>query len=135
MATIFTRIANGEIPSFKCAENEDFYAFLDIAPLAKGHTLVIPKHVEDDYLFHLDEKTYEGLMKFAREVAIALKAAVPCQRVGVAVLGMEVPHTHIHLVPLNQESDMDFRKPKLQLEPAQMKAIADAILAEYEKNR
>ena len=135
MATIFTRIANGEIPSFKCAENEDFYAFLDIAPLAKGHTLVIPKHVEDDYLFHLDEKTYDGLMKFAREVAIALKAAVPCQRVGVAVLGMEVPHTHIHLVPLNQESDMDFRKPKLQLEPAQMKAIADAILAEYEKNR
>ena len=135
MATIFTRIANGEIPSFKCAENEDFYAFLDIAPLAKGHTLVIPRHVEDDYLFHLDEKTYDGLMKFAREVAIALKAAVPCQRVGVAVLGMEVPHTHIHLVPLNQESDMDFRKPKLQLEPAQMKAIADAILAEYEKNR
>jgi histidine triad (HIT) family protein len=135
MATIFTRIAKGEIPSYKCAENEDFYAFLDIAPLAKGHTLVIPKHVEDDYLFHLDEKTYEGLMKFAREVAVALKAAVPCQRVGVAVLGMEVPHTHIHLVPLNKESDMDFRKPKLQLEPAQMKAIADAILAEYEKNR
>ena len=135
MATIFTRIAKCEIPSYKCAENEDFYAFLDIAPLAKGHTLVIPKHVEDDYLFHLDEKTYEGLMKFAREVAVALKAAVPCQRVGVAVLGMEVPHTHIHLVPLNKESDMDFRKPKLQLEPAQMKAIADAILAEYEKNR
>ena len=135
MATIFTRIAKGEIPSWKCAENEDFYAFLDIAPLAKGHTLVIPKHVEDDYLFHLDEKTYEGLMKFAREVAVALKAAVPCQRVGVAVLGMEVPHTHIHLVPLNKESDMDFRKPKLQLEPAEMKAIADAVLAEYEKNR
>ena len=135
MATIFTRIAKGEIPSFKCAENEDFYAFLDIAPLAKGHTLVIPKHVEDDYLFHLDEKTYEGLMRFAREVAVALKAAVPCQRVGVAVLGMEVPHTHIHLVPLNKEADMDFRKPKLQLEPAEMKAIADAILAEYEKNR
>ena len=135
MATIFTRIAKGEIPSFKCAENQDFYAFLDIAPLAKGHTLVIPKHVEDDYLFHLDEATYEGLMKFAREVAIALKAAVPCQRVGVAVLGMEVPHTHIHLVPLQSEADMDFRKPKLQLEPAEMKAIADAILAEYEKNR
>ena len=86
MATIFTRIAKGEIPSYKCAENEDFYAFLDIAPLAKGHTLVIPKNVEDDYLFHLDEKTYEGLMKFAREVAIALKKAVPCQRIGVAVL-------------------------------------------------
>lgn len=132
MATIFTRIANGEIPSWKCAENDDFYAFLDIAPLAKGHTLVIPKHVEDDYLFHLDEKTYEGLMAFAREVAIALKEAVPCQRVGVAVLGMEVPHTHIHLVPLQTEADLDFRKPKLQLAPEEMKRIADAVLAAYE---
>ena len=132
MATIFTRIANGEIPSWKCAENDDFYAFLDIAPLAKGHTLVIPKHVEDDYLFHLDEKTYEGLMAFAREVAIALKDAVPCQRVGVAVLGMEVPHTHIHLVPLQTEADLDFRKPKLQLAPEEMKRIADAVLAAYE---
>jgi histidine triad (HIT) family protein len=132
MATIFTRIANGEIPSWKCAENDDFYAFLDIAPLAKGHTLVIPKHVEDDYLFHLDEKTYEGLMAFAREVAIALKEAVPCQRVGVAVLGMEVPHTHIHLVPLQTEADLDFRKPKLQLAPEEMKRIADAVLEAYE---
>ena len=132
MATIFTRIANGEIPSWKCAENDDFYAFLDIAPLAKGHTLVIPKHVEDDYLFHLDEKTYEGLMAFTREVAIALKEAVPCQRVGVAVLGMEVPHTHIHLVPLQTEADLDFRKPKLQLAPEEMKRIADAVLEAYE---
>ena len=132
MATIFTRIAKGEIPSFKCAENEDFYAFLDIALLAKGHTLVIPKNVEDDYLFHLDEKTYEGLMAFAREVAIALKKAVPCQRVGVAVLGMEVPHTHIHLVPLQSEADLDFRKPKLQLEQEEMKRIADAVLEAYE---
>ena len=132
MATIFTRIAQGEIPSYKCAENEDFYAFLDIAPLAKGHTLVIPKNVEDDYLFHLDEKTYAGLMAFAREVAIALKKAVPCQRVGVAVLGMEVPHTHIHLVPLQTEADLDFRKAKLQIDPDQMKQIADAILAAYE---
>lgn len=133
MATIFTKIAKGEIPSYKCAESEDFYAFLDISPLAKGHTLVIPKNVEDDYIFHLDEATYEGLVKFARKVAIALKAAVPCKRVGVAVLGMEVPHTHIHLVPLQTEGDMDFRKPKLQLEPAQMASIASAILAEYEK--
>ena len=132
MATIFTRIAKGEIPSYKCAENDDFYAFLDIAPMAKGHTLVIPKHVEDDYLFHLDEKTYEGLMAFAREVAIAIGKAVPCKRVGVAVLGMEVPHTHIHLVPLQKESDMDFRKPKLELAPDEMKQIADAILAAYE---
>ena len=133
MATIFTRIANGEIPSYKCAENEDFYAFLDIAPLAKGHTLVIPKHVEDDYLFHLDEKTYEGLMKFTREVAVALKKAVPCQRVGVAVLGMEVPHTHIHLVPLQTEADMDFRKAKLSLTNEEFKQIAGSIASEYEK--
>ena len=133
MATIFTKIAQGEIPSYKCAENEDFYAFLDISPLAKGHTLVIPKHVEDDYIFHLDAKTYEGLWAFARKVAVALKAAIPCKRVGVAVLGMEVPHTHIHLVPLQTEGDLDFRKAKLQLEAPEMKAIADAIFAEYEK--
>ena len=133
MATIFTKIAQGEIPSYKCAENEDFYAFLDISPLAEGHTLVIPKHVEDDYIFHLDAATYEGLWAFARKVAVALKAAVPCKRVGVAVLGMEVPHTHIHLVPLQTEGDMDFRKPKLQLEADKMKKIADKILSEYEK--
>jgi histidine triad (HIT) family protein len=133
MATIFTKIAAGEIPSYKCAENEDFYAFLDISPLAKGHTLVIPKHVEDDYIFHLDEATYEGLWAFARKVAVALKAAMPCKRVGVAVLGMEVPHTHIHLVPLQTEGDLDFRKAKLQLPAHEMKAIADKIFAEYEK--
>ena len=132
MATIFTRIANGEIPSYKCAENEDFYAFLDIAPMAKGHTLVIPKHVEDDYIFHLDAETYAGLTAFAREVAIAIGKAVPCKRVGVAVLGMEVPHPHIHLIPLQTEADMDFRKPKLELAPEEMKQIADAILAAYE---
>ena len=133
MATIFTRIAQGEIPSWKVAESEDFYAFLDISPLAKGHTLVIPKHVEDDYIFHLDEPVYAGLWAFARKVAVALKAAVPCKRVGVAVLGMEVPHTHIHLVPLQTEADLDFRKPHLSLEADEMKKIADAILAEYEK--
>ena len=133
MATIFTKIAQGEIPSYKCAESEDFYAFLDISPLAKGHTLVIPKHVEDDYIFHLDAKTYEGLWAFARKVAVALKAAVPCQRVGVAVLGMEVPHTHIHLVPLQTEGDLDFRKAKLKLEPEEMKTIANKIFAQYEK--
>lgn len=132
MATIFTKIAQGEIPSYKCAESEDFYAFLDISPLAAGHTLVIPKHVEDDYLFHLDKQTYEGLWAFARKVAVALKEAVPCKRVGVAVLGMEVPHTHIHLVPLQTEGDMDFRKAKLQLEPERMRSIAQKILAAYE---
>ena len=99
MATIFTKIAQGEIPSFKVAEDDSFYAFLDISPLAKGHTLVIPKQVEEDYIFHLDEKTYEGLWAFARKVALALKTVVPCKRIGVCVLGMEVPHTHIHLVP------------------------------------
>ena len=126
-------IAKGEIPSFKVAESEDYYAFLDINPLAKGHTLVIPKNVEDDYIFHLDEKTYEGLWAFARKVAVALKAAVPCKRVGVAVLGMEVPHTHIHLVPLQSEADLDFRKEKLSFTAEENQAIADAIFSEYEK--
>ena len=133
MSTIFTKIANGEIPSYKVAENEDFYAFLDIAPMAKGHTLVIPKKVEDDYIFNLDSETYMGLCAFAREVAVALKAAVPCKRVGVAVLGMEVPHTHIHLVPLQSEADMDFRKAKLELSPAEFAETASAIYEEYVK--
>ena len=135
MATIFTKIAKGEIPSYKVAENEDFYAFLDIAPMAKGHTLVIPKHVEDDYIFNLDEKTYMGLCAFAREVAQAIKAVVPCQRVGVAVLGMEVPHTHIHLVPLTTEADMDFRKAKLELSSEEFTQIASSIYNEYVKSK
>ena len=133
MATIFTRIAAGEIPSYKVAESEDFYAFLDINPLAPGHTLVIPRNVEDDYIFNLDEKTYGGLWAFARKVAQAIKAAVPCKRVGVAVLGMEVPHTHIHLVPLQTEGDLDFRKERPVVTDEQKAAIAKAILAEYEK--
>ena len=133
MPTIFTRIAKGEIPSYKVAENDDFYAFLDIAPMAKGHTLVIPKHVEDDYIFNLDEKTYIGLCAFAKKVAEALKAAVPCKRVGVAVLGMEVPHTHIHLVPLQSEADMDFRKAKLELSQEEFTEIATSIYNEYVK--
>ena len=133
MATLFTKIAKGEIPSYKVAESEDCYAFLDISPLALGHTLVIPKNVEDDYIFHLDEATYSGLWAFARKVAVALKAAVPCKRVGVAVLGMEVPHTHIHLVPLQSEGDMDFRKTKPVFTEEQMAQTAAAILAEYEK--
>ena len=135
MATVFTKIANGEIPSYKVAEDDDFYAFLDIAPMAAGHTLVIPKHLEDDYIFHLDEKTYSGLWNFARKVAIAIKNAIPSKRVGVAVLGMEVPHTHIHLVPLQSEADMDFKKSKLELPSDEMAAIAGAILKEYEKLR
>ena len=133
MATIFTRIAKGEIPSYKVAENEEYYAFLDIAPMAKGHTLVIPKNVEDDYIFNLDEATYMGLCAFARKVAKAVKAAVPCKRVGVAVLGMEVPHTHIHLVPLQTEGDMDFRKAKLELSSEELAQIAQSIWNEYVK--
>ena len=133
MATIFTKIAKGEIPSYKVAENDDFYAFLDIAPMAKGHTLVIPKHVEDDYIFNLDSQTYMGLCAFARQVAQAIKAALPCKRVGVAVLGMEVPHTHIHLVPLQSEADMDFRKAKLELSSEEFAQIASSIYQEYVK--
>lgn len=133
MATIFTKIANGEIPSYKVAESEDSYAFLDISPLTLGHTLVIPKKVENDYIFNLDEATYTGLWAFARKVAKAIGAAVPCKRVGVAVLGMEVPHTHIHLIPLQSEADMDFRKKRPEIDKEQMVATAAAILREYEK--
>lgn len=133
MATIFTKIAHGEIPSYKVAESEDFYAFLDISPLALGHTLVVPKNVEDDYIFHLDDRTYLGLCAFAKKVASAIKAAVPCKRVAVVVLGLEVPHTHIHLVPINSEADVDFKKEHLKPSVEQFKAISDAIRAEYEK--
>ena len=133
MATLFTHIANGEIPSYKVAENEDYYAFLDISPLTEGHTLVIPKKVEDDYIFNLESPVYDGLWEFARKVAIAIKAAVPCKRVGVAVLGMEVPHTHIHLVPLQTEGDLDFRKKRPEVSPERMAELADSIFAEYEK--
>lgn len=134
MATIFTKIAEGVIPSYKVAENDDYYAFLDINPLAAGHTLVIPKHTEEDYIFNLDEDTYAGLLAFARKVAQAIGRAVPCKRVGVAVLGMEVPHTHIHLVPLNSEGDMDFRKKKLEMSPEEFARTASAIYNEYVKN-
>ena len=133
MATIFTKIAKGEIPSYKVAENDEFYAFLDISPLSLGHTLVIPKNVEDDYIFNLPSETYDGLWAFARKVAVALGRAVPCKRVGVAVLGMEVPHTHIHLVPLQSEGDLDFRKKRPEISKEQMAATAADILKEYEK--
>lgn len=131
--TIFTKIAKGEIPSYKVAESEEFYAFLDISPLAEGHTLVIPKNVEDDYIFNLDEKTYEGLWAFARKVAVALKKVVPCKRVGVAVLGMEVPHTHIHLVPLLSEADLDFRKERPVVSDERKAEIAAAVFEEFNK--
>ena len=131
--TIFTKIAKGEIPSFKVAENDRFYAFLDINPLAEGHTLVIPKDVEDDYIFNLEPELYGELWAFARKEAIAMKAAIPCKRIGVAVLGMEVPHTHIHLVPLQSEADLDFRKARPQVSDQRKAEIAAAILSEYEK--
>lgn len=126
MASIFTKIANGEIPSYKVAEDDNYYAFLDINPLAKGHTLVIPK-LEEDYIFNLPAETYAGLWNFANRVAKAIDIAVPCKRVGVAVLGMEVPHAHIHLVPLQSEQDLDFRKEKASLTPDEFKEIAESI--------
>lgn len=126
MASIFTKIANGDIPSYKVAEDDNYYAFLDINPLAKGHTLVIPK-LEEDYIFNLPAETYAGLWNFANRVAKAIDIAVPCKRVGVAVLGMEVPHAHIHLVPLQSEQDLDFRKEKASLTPDEFKEVAESI--------
>lgn len=126
MASVFTKIVRGEIPSYKVAEDENYYAFLDIAPMAKGHTLVIPKR-ESDYIFALGEEEYSGLWSFAKRVASALQKAVPCKRIGVAVLGMEVPHVHIHLVPLQSEADLDFKKEKLSLESEEFAGIAEKI--------
>ena len=124
--TIFSRIINGEIPCYKVAENEDFFAFLDINPVNWGHTLVVPKR-EVDYIFDLEDDELAGLHLFAKKVAKALKAAFPCQRIGMAVLGMEVPHTHIHLIPLQKESDMLFSNPKLSFTPEEMAEIAAKI--------
>ena len=126
MASIFSRIVAGEIPCYKVAEDERFFAFLDISPVAKGHTLVIPKQ-EVDYIFDLDDETYNGLMAFARKVARALEGAVECKRVGVAVMGLEVPHTHIHLIPITTEGDMNFFREKLSLPAEEMAAIAARI--------
>lgn len=129
MPTIFSRIVAGEIPCYKIAEDEKHFAFLDINPLAKGHTLVIPK-AEGDYLFEMDDEAYLSLQLFAKKVAKAIEKAIPCKRVGVAVMGLEVPHTHIHLIPINKECDMIISNPKLQLPAEEMQAIADAIAAE-----
>ena len=122
MATIFSKIVNGEIPCYKVAEDEQFFAFLDINPMSKGHTLVIPK-LEVDYIFNLDDDTLSGMTLFAKKVAKAIEKAVPCVRIGVAVIGLEVPHAHIHLIPINQESDMNFKNPKLKLSPEEMNEI------------
>lgn len=126
MASIFTRIINGEIPCYKIAEDENYFAFLDIFPLAKGHVLVVPK-IEIDYLFNLDDNVLAGLMVFAKKVALAIEKSVPCARVGVAVIGLEVPHAHIHLVPLNHIEDINFSRAKLKIEKEELENIAAAI--------
>lgn len=132
MATIFSRIAAGEIPSYKIAEDERHFAFLDINPVAAGHTLVIPKQ-ETDYIFDLGDEDYASLQLFAKRVAEAMRRAMPCKRIGVAVMGLEVPHAHIHLIPINAESDMNFFKDKLSLPADEMAAIARRIADEFNK--
>src|SRR5690554_6217806 len=129
MASIFTKIVVGEIPSYKIAEDERFFAFLDINPLAKGHALVIPKK-EVDYLFDIDDDTLASMTLFAKRVAMSIEKTVPCKRIGVAVLGLEVPHAHIHLIPLQSEADISFAQPKLQLAKEEMEAVAEAIRAQ-----
>ena len=128
MATIFSKIIAGEIPSYLIAEDERYYAFLDINPLAEGHTLVIPK-VETDYLFDLEDDLLAGMMVFAKKVALAIDQTMDCKRVGVAVLGLEVPHAHIHLIPINNLFDIEFSKPKLKFTDEQFKATAEKIIA------
>ena len=129
--TIFSRIVKGEIPSYKCAENEEFYAFLDINPLQKGHTLVIPKR-EVDYIFDMEDEEIAEFQVFAKRVAIAIKKAFPCVKVGQAVLGLEVPHAHIHLVPMQSEKDMIFSNKKLELSKEEFEEIAERIRAYFE---
>ena len=130
--SIFSKIAAGEIPSYKCAESDKFYAFLDINPLVKGHTLVIPRK-EVDYIFDLSDEEIAEFQVFAKKVAVALKAAFPCKKVAQVVLGLEVPHAHIHLIPMQSEADVDFRKEKVQLTEEEFKAIADKIYKEFSK--
>lgn len=128
---IFSKIAAGEIPSYKCAESEKFYAFLDINPVAKGHTLVIPRR-EIDYIFDMDDEELAEYQVFAKRVATALKKAFPCRKVAQVVLGLEVPHAHIHLIPMNSEADVDFRRDKLKLSEEEFKQIAEAIRNGFE---
>ncbi len=126
MATIFTRIINGVIPCYKIAENDKFFAFLDINPVQKGHTLVVPKK-EVDYIFDIEDNDIQEMMLFAKQVAVKIKDAIPCTKVGVAVIGLEVPHAHIHLVPMQNEGDLDFKRPKLQLEKEEFEEIQKKI--------
>lgn len=133
--TIFTRIINGEIPSYKVAENDKFYAFLDINPLQKGHTLVVPKLAEPeaDYIFDLEDDILSEMLVFSKQVARGIKTATNCKRVGVAVIGLEVPHVHMHLIPINQEGDMSFSNPKMTLPAEEMAEIARSIAEAMEK--
>ncbi|MDH6356728.1 HIT family protein [Parabacteroides sp. PF5-9] len=126
MASVFSRIIAGEIPSYKIAEDDEFYAFLDINPVAKGHTLVVPKK-ETDYLFDVEDDELGRMMIFAKRVAKAIKEAIPCNRVGVTVIGLEVPHAHIHLIPISKESDIYFNKGKLSLSQEELKSIGEKI--------
>jgi histidine triad (HIT) family protein len=126
MATIFTRIIRGEIPCYRIAEDENYFAFLDINPLNEGHTLVVPK-AEVDYIFDLDDKTLSGLVLFSRNVARAIEKTVPCNRIGIAVVGLEVPHVHVHLVPMNTMDDINFMRPKLKFTPGEFERIAEKI--------
>lgn len=130
MASIFSRIVAGEIPSYKVAESDDFYAFLDINPVAKGHVLVIPKR-EEDYFFDLSDEELAGIMAFAKRVAKAIKASFPCNRVGVSVIGIDVPHAHVHLVPITTGKEINMSNPKLKLEPAEFEAIAKSIASNF----
>lgn len=133
MSTIFSKIVSGEIPAYKVAETLDYLAFLDINPLAEGHVLVIPKK-EVDYLFDMDDELYTGLQIFAKIVAAGLRKAIPCKRIGVAVIGLEVPHAHIHLIPMNNVSDLNFARPKLSFTPEQLQATADKIREALKEN-
>ena len=126
MSSLFSKIASGEISAYKVAENDNYLAFLDIFPLQKGHTLVVPKK-ETDYLFDLDDEQYKGLMLFAKEVAIKIKKIIPCNRIGVTVIGLEVPHAHVHLIPISQERDMNFSNSKLKFSEEEFKSIAKMI--------
>ena len=131
MASIFTKIINGEIPSYKVAENDQFYAFLDISPLAKGHTLVIPKK-ETDYIFNIEDDEYKALFLFAKKVAKAIDKVIPCQKVGLTIIGLEVRHAHIHLIPIHSIYDMDFKQPKLKLTNEEFQLIAEKIASAFE---
>lgn len=128
MSTIFTRIVNGDIPCYKVAENDDYLAFLDINPLKEGHTLVIPKK-EVNYIFDVEDELHAGLWNFAKKIGKAIEKVVPCKRIGITVIGLEVPHAHIHLIPLNSMHDMDFRNPKLSFTPEEFTRIAEKISA------